>query len=153
MMVNLPQYYMVVSGMGEGKYPLLAFDNALRDAGIGDFNLVKVSSILPPGCTEKDYIDLEAGSIIYAAYSMDTVTIDQEMTLAVAVAIPRNEKENGVIFESSSDSDDAEIEVTEMCKMAMQNRSRSAKEIKSSSIRIVGKKDTYVCGISAVIMW
>lgn len=152
-MVNLPQYYMVVSGMGEGKYPLLAFDNALRDAGIGDFNLVKVSSILPPGCQEKDHIDIEHGSVIYAAYSMATVTIDQEMMLAVAVAIPQNEKENGVIFESSSDSDDAEIKVIEMCRMAMQNRSRRVKEVKSSSIHIVGKKDIYVCGISAVIMW
>lgn len=153
MKVNFPQYYTVVSGIGEGKYPILAFDSALRDAGIGDFNLVKVSSILPPGCQAKDYIEVEHGSIVYAAYSTATVTVDQKVTVAVAVAVPWNKKDSGVIFETTSDSSDVEIEISEMCKMAMQNRDRSIKEIKRSAIHIVGKKDTYVCGISAVIMW
>ncbi len=35
------------SGSAEGTTPLNAFDNALLAAGIGNINLVKVSSILP----------------------------------------------------------------------------------------------------------
>lgn len=153
MIMSLPKSYMVVSGRGEGKYPLLAFDSALRDAGIGDFNLVKVSSILPSECQIKNHIDIEYGSIIYAAYSTTTVTVGQDMWVAAAVAIPVNNKENGVIFEISSESEDAEIRVSEMCKIAMENRNRGIQDVKSSSIHIAGKKDTYVCGISAVIMW
>ena len=35
-------------GHAEGGTPLNAFDNALLAAGIGNINLVKVSSIIPP---------------------------------------------------------------------------------------------------------
>lgn len=47
----LPKYYKIISGSGERKFPLAAFDKALRDAGIGDFNLVKVSGILSAHCS------------------------------------------------------------------------------------------------------
>lgn len=62
-MSDFPQSYMLVSGIGKAEYPLVTFDNALRDAGIGDYNLVKVSSILPPKCIRKNVIDIKQGSI------------------------------------------------------------------------------------------
>src|SRR3972149_6712404 len=36
------------AGSAEGATPLNAFDNALLAAGIGNINLIKVSSIVPP---------------------------------------------------------------------------------------------------------
>jgi len=39
----------VASGVGFGPTKLAAFDAALREAGIGDYNLVTLSSIVPPG--------------------------------------------------------------------------------------------------------
>jgi arginine decarboxylase len=41
----------VASGVGFGPTKLAAFDAALREAGIGDYNLVTLSSIVPPGST------------------------------------------------------------------------------------------------------
>jgi len=35
-------------GSGTGRTPLSAFDTALLDAGVGDFNLVTLSSVIPP---------------------------------------------------------------------------------------------------------
>lgn len=63
----MPQYYKIVSGVGKSKYALVSFDNALRNAGIGDFNIVKVSSILPINCKYSESIPLKKGSILYAA--------------------------------------------------------------------------------------
>ena len=37
----------ITSGRAEGPSKLNTFDNALLNAGIGDVNLIKVSSILP----------------------------------------------------------------------------------------------------------
>src|SRR5687768_4646380 len=37
------------SGSGTGRTLLSAFDNALQRAGVADFNLVTLSSIIPPG--------------------------------------------------------------------------------------------------------
>lgn len=38
----------ITSGIGEGQTNLSAFDAALWDAGIANFNLIKLSSIIPP---------------------------------------------------------------------------------------------------------
>jgi arginine decarboxylase len=43
----------VVSGVGFGPTKLAAYDAALREAGIADFNLVYLSSIIPPGSNVK----------------------------------------------------------------------------------------------------
>jgi len=39
----------VTYGMGEGPTELAAFDKALFDAGIANYNLIKLSSMIPPG--------------------------------------------------------------------------------------------------------
>lgn len=39
---------IVTSGKGHGKTPLSAFDAALMDAGISNYNLVVLSSVIPP---------------------------------------------------------------------------------------------------------
>lgn len=41
----------VSSGVGFGPTKLAAFDAALREAGISDFNLIFLSSVIPPGST------------------------------------------------------------------------------------------------------
>jgi arginine decarboxylase len=38
----------VVSGIGTGKTVLSAFDNALRNAGVYNYNLIPLSSVIPP---------------------------------------------------------------------------------------------------------
>lgn len=39
---------IITSGKGEGSTQLSAFDNALFNAGIANFNLLKLSSVIPP---------------------------------------------------------------------------------------------------------
>lgn len=151
--MGTPKYYTIVSGKGYSRHALVAFDNALLDAGIGDYNLVKVSSILPIGCQYKENIDIEYGSIVYAAYSSVIVNDNVKRSTAVAVAVPLNDEENGVIFETTSDYDMAESNVYDMCIEAMKNRNRSVKEIKCSSTSICGEVGLYASGISAVVMW
>lgn len=41
----------VVCGVGSGKTTLSAFDSALKDAGVYNYNLIALSSIIPPNCT------------------------------------------------------------------------------------------------------
>ena len=148
-----PKYYTIVSGQGRSKYELVAFDKALLDAGIGDYNLVKVSSIMPASCTFREEIDLEKGSVIFVAYACKTVCNEESGSTAVAIAIPNCDNENGVIFEASSNGNNAEDIVQEMCKDAMISRGRETKEIITSSITLKGCCQQYTCGVSAVVMW
>jgi len=39
----------VTSGVGSGPTPLAAFDAALRSAGVENYNLIPLSSVIPPG--------------------------------------------------------------------------------------------------------
>jgi len=53
-----PSKFFVTKGVGIAREKLSSYELALRDAGIAQFNLVSVSSILPPGCKK---ISREAG--------------------------------------------------------------------------------------------
>ena len=53
-----PNAYFLASGSSEGKMPLNAFDGALLNAGIGNTNLVKMSSIVPPGASRIEPVPL-----------------------------------------------------------------------------------------------
>ena len=44
----VPKYAFVTKGIGISKEKLTSFEMALRDADIAQYNLVRVSSIMPP---------------------------------------------------------------------------------------------------------
>ncbi|WP_407413169.1 pyruvoyl-dependent arginine decarboxylase [Methanobrevibacter sp.] len=78
----------IVSGKDEGPTRLNAFDNALTDAGIGDVNLIKVSSMLGKNTQIEDLPKLKAGSMVNCVLS--EITSDKpgdEITAVIAVAI------------------------------------------------------------------
>lgn len=154
-MIYKPENYSLVSGVGKSKYKLSAFDDALIEAGIGDYNLVKVSSILPSGCRYCSEIPKGDGRMLLAAYSTITVSAGEKAETAVAVAVPQSSNDSGVIFETSllnSNHQAANI-VQEMCTEAMINRNKNAKSIKCSSQQISGEDGIFVSAISAVVMW
>lgn len=78
----------IVSGKDEGPTKLNAFDNALTDAGIGDVNLIKVSSMLAGNCEIERLPELKPGAMVNCVLS--EITSDNpgdEITAVIAVAI------------------------------------------------------------------
>lgn len=64
----------VSAGSGAGQTPLSAFDAALRDAGVADFNLVRLSSVIPPDSTVVDVHGRHQltgghGDLLYCVYA------------------------------------------------------------------------------------
>ena len=64
----------VSSGSGTGRTPLAAFDAALAAAGVSDFNLVRLSSIVPPGAAVlevegRDQLRGEHGDVLFCVYA------------------------------------------------------------------------------------
>lgn len=147
-----PSQYKIVKGVGKSLYPLVAFDLALQNAGIGDYNLVKVSSILPATCQYAVDIDMPKGSILYAAYATTTISVGQSAGVGVAVAKAQSSDENGVIFEHTALDDPADI-LKRMCVSAMENRNRTAEYINVCTQTVFGEDNLYVSAIAAVVMW
>jgi len=62
----LPKEFFITSGKAVSPVSELnAFDQALKKAGIDQCNLVPVSSILPPGCKERKWKKIPAGTITF----------------------------------------------------------------------------------------
>ncbi len=96
------KHYTLVTGSGEGGTALNAFDQALLDSGVGNTNLIKLSSILPPGLEEKKRADLVLvpGSLLPIAFGhICSEAKDQIISAGVGIGIIPGSY--GVIMEAS----------------------------------------------------
>jgi arginine decarboxylase (EC 4.1.1.19) len=81
----------ITSGKSEGPTRLNAFDNALIDAGIGDVNLIKVSSIIPANAQIVRLPPLETGSTVNCVLSHRISNSRGDLiSAAIAVALSDN---------------------------------------------------------------
>jgi len=155
-MTSTPNLYCLVKGASEGRTRLNAFDNALLNAGVGDTNLVRMSSILPPGAVERDVdeLDLPKGGLIPLAYaSIDSTTPGRFISSAVAVGIPKDPSQPGVImeFEDHSKLENVEAIARQMVIDAFDHRNRELKAIKS--IGIEHQVEICGCTFAAAVLW
>lgn len=98
-------------GHAEGGTTLNAFDNALLAAGIGNINLIKVSSILPPDVPVIELPKIKPGALIPTAYAAMTSDVPGEtVAAAVGYAVPDDPAKNGVIMEFHGIASRAEAE-------------------------------------------
>jgi arginine decarboxylase len=97
---TLPTRFFLTSGWGEASTELNAFDAALLRAGIGDTNLVRMSSIIPPGAQEIESYTFAKGSMIPLAYGAKTSSEPGLLiSAAVAVGIPEDQDAPALIME------------------------------------------------------
>ena len=136
----------IVSGKDEGPTKLNAFDNALSNAGIGDVNLIKVSSMLAGNAEICELPELKAGAMVNCVLS--EVTSDNPgdvITAVIAVAIG---EELGCVVETTGINDDLNETIDEaknMVKYMMEKRDVEIKEM------IVEYSTTEVENIASVI--
>lgn len=148
-------HFTLVAGTGTGHTALNAFDNALQDAGVGDYNLIRVSSILPPLCKKSIDINVPQGALLPVAYSsICSANIGEEIVAAVGIGIPSDSNNIGVIMEYSSKgtSVDAEKIVKQMVEDAMNNRNIQIADILLKSCRNIVHNE-YGCAFAAVALW
>ena len=133
-----PTRFFLTQGASEGYTPLNAFDGALLASKVGDVNLVKLSSILPPSCKRSMQAwPLEGGALTPVAYASITSHLPgEQIAAAVAVGVPKNPDEPGVIMEYSArgTAKSAEKIVRQMAKEAFAMRGRELKAVISTSV-------------------
>ena len=120
------------AGHAEGSTPLNAFDSALLAAGIGNINLVKISSIIPPDVDIVDLPRIKPGSLIPTAYAAITGRVPGELiSAAVGYALPTDRTRAGVIMEyhDKGPQRDAERVVRQMLEEAFRVRGETIREL------------------------
>ena len=100
----VPKKVFFVKGIGHHKSKLGAFEQALRNAGIEKFNLVNVSSILPPHCIEiskrEGFKQLRLGQIIYTVLSRgESNKLNHKISASIGIAKPSDKDQYGYLSE------------------------------------------------------
>lgn len=100
----MPTRVFFTKGVGKHKEMLNSFEMALRDAGIEKFNIVSVSSILPPGCRiipkSQGLAELKPGQIVFAVMARNTTNEPNRLIAAsIGCAIPADPNMYGYLSE------------------------------------------------------
>jgi arginine decarboxylase len=103
----IPSKIFLTSGVGAHKEKLQSFELALRSAGIEKFNIVTVSSILPPNCSivskPEGLKNLSPGEIVYCVLSQNSSNERNRLLAAsIGVAIPKDRSQYGYLSEHHS---------------------------------------------------
>lgn len=140
----------IVSGKDEGPTKLNAFDNALSDAGIGDVNLIKVSSMLAGNTEIRNLPKLKAGAMVNCVLSEVTSdTPGDEITAIVAVAIG---EELGCVVETHGINENTDELIDEAKKMVEYMMEKREVEIKEQIVEFsTVKVKNIASAISAVV--
>jgi arginine decarboxylase len=103
----VPKYAFFTKGHGIHTQRLNSFEMALRDAGISQFNLVRVSSIFPPHCNvvspKLGLRYMQAGQIVHCVMANnETNEPNRLIAAAVGLARPRDPGQFGYLSEHHS---------------------------------------------------
>ncbi len=110
----VPQRAFLTRGVGRHKEKLTSFEEALREAGIAQYNLVQVSSIFPPHCElvvpEEGIVALRPGQILFTVVAKEATNEPSRLVAAsIGVAIPKDPTHYGYISEHHSFGQRAEL--------------------------------------------
>ncbi len=100
----IPSRLFFTKGVGEEKDKLASFEAALRKAGIEKYNIVNVSSIVPPRCKTLSREDglslLKPGQIIHCVLARsETNEPNRLVSAAIGMAIPTDQEDYGYLSE------------------------------------------------------
>jgi arginine decarboxylase len=103
----VPRNVFFVKGVGRHTEQLRSFEEALRDAGIAPFNLVTVSSIMPPHCgiiqPSEGLPYLKLGEIVFCVLARNATNEANRLVAAsVGCALPADRNNYGYLSEHHS---------------------------------------------------
>jgi len=112
----IPEKVFFTKGVGKHREKLESFELALRDAGIEKFNIVRVSSILPPKCEiisrENGLKELMPGQVLFCVLSENASSSEQSslrfpkpnqlIVASIGCAIPAAKEQYGYLSEHHS---------------------------------------------------
>ena len=105
--MRVPTKMFLTKGVGRATAKLASFEAALRDAGIAEYNLVRVTSIFPPRCKiiSRDHGVklLDPGQILFIVLA-DNATNEPNRLIAssIGLAMPKDKNTYGYLSEHHS---------------------------------------------------
>ena len=149
----IPRTFFVTSGNASSPVSELnAFDQALKNAGIAQCNLVSVTSVLPKGCAQIEVTRIPDGAITYAVIARMDGGEGENIGAAIAWAFDKK-GECGIVAETHGFMDEealleiAEWKIMEMAKI----REIEIGKVKYEFQTLKVPMDNYGCVIAALV--
>ncbi len=106
-MTFIPKKIFFTRGVGVSNTKLSSFEEALRSAGIAQFNLVAVSSIFPPGARlvgrEAGLAELQAGQVVFTVMArLSSCEPNRLISASIGTALPADPATHGYLSEHHS---------------------------------------------------
>jgi len=152
MLLTPTKFIMVASG-AEGETELNAFDHALMRAGVGNLNLLRVSSIVPPGARRVFRLEQPRGALLPTAYTHVVSALPGER-LAAAAGLGRAADGFGVIMEHAGKISEEEARATVENQVREAFAQRGLEPV--GDIEVVSAEHTVRrvgCAFAAVALW
>jgi len=150
-----PRRAFIGAAVAEGGTKLNAFDNALLKLGIGNVNLVKLSSVIPSHIEWIDRVhDVPIGMLLPTVYA-HIESDEPGMTISAALGVGISENnEGGLIYEYSGycSREEAEEMVRKMVKEGFAVRGWKLAEFKVASASITVEKRP-AAAVAVVVMF
>ena len=158
----VPKKVFLTSGKGMHESRLGAFENALRQAGIEKYNLVRVSSIMPPECKfvskTEGLKEFKPGEIVFCVLS-DSYTNNPEdsVSAAIATAYHNDSSIHGYVAEikeKNSSLEKTEQKAVALAKNMLETISKSKTKMECKSIVEYSKPSSsgkWTCVICAAV--
>ena len=154
MIIKTPDKYFLVKGFSEGDTELNAFDNSLLAAVVGNVNLVRISSILPPAAKEIAPIQLPYGALVPIAYADEVSSIPGETVSAgVALGVTDDPTLPGVIMEHHMHGSEEECKNIVIAKVESAFRQRGWKLADLKFAVVSGKVEKKGAAFAGVVLW
>lgn len=149
-----PRFYKAGAGFGVSAFELVSFDRALREAGFSDYNLLRMSSILPASVEPCSAVDLPKGSLLPIAYGVFTSNEQGAViSAAVSCAFPTDPNEIGVIMEAEGYMTESEAreQVIAMAEEAMEDR--NLKIARLEVVAVQANVELFTTVFAGVAIW
>jgi arginine decarboxylase len=153
MQLDPPNLLWPTSGHAEGSTRLNAFDNALLLAGIGNFNLVKVTSVAPQGALfVQERPPITSGAVVPVV--LTSAQSDQAgRNVSAAVGVGLGNGSHGMIMEHSGEGTPEEMEAI-VRRMLDESFMRRGLELETVVVRSVTHRVEQVgAAVAAVVLW
>jgi arginine decarboxylase len=127
----VPLTIRVTAGSGKGRTQLAAFDSALRAAGVADHNLIRLSSVIPPGAVVQvssagEQLRGGFGDVLYCVYAAAYATERGDDACAgIGWALATDGSGRGLFVEHSGHSEE---QVSNLITMSLADMSSGRDE-------------------------
>ena len=114
----------ISTACGRGRTLMSAFDDALHGARVHDFNLVRLSSVIPPGAVlhrSEERLQGEHGDRLYCVYAAAYAELPGE-TVWAGIGWVRDATGRGLFVEHTAGSEDSLVELIRLSLEDMNER-------------------------------